>query len=179
MRKISFPTNPVTRFLLLFGIGMAVFYIIYKSAIFNNFIGTPIVEAQANLSTGLLNVIGENVTAAGTSMKGTDGFAIDVKGGCDGLEATALLLVAILMFPIGFKYKIPGIIFGGIGLLLLNLLRIAGLYLAGNYGSEQLFNLLHEQGGFVIFTALSIVIWLIWANWAMKKAVVHLSPEKS
>ena len=61
--------------------------------------------------------------------------------------------------------------------MILNLIRIAILFIAGKYGSEQLFNILHEQGGFVIFTALSIVIWLIWANWAMKKAVIEL-PEK-
>lgn len=179
MRKFSLPTNPITRFLLLFIIGMAVFYIAYKSTFFNQYIGTPIVKAQANASTGMLNLIGEKVTAEGTSMTGDSGFSIDVKGGCDGLEATALLLVAILMFPIGFKYKVPGIILGGLGLLLLNLFRIAGLYIAGNYGSEQLFDLLHEQGGFVIFTALSIVIWLIWANWAMKKAVVNLPNQKA
>jgi exosortase/archaeosortase family protein len=37
-------------------------------------------------------------------------------------------------------------------LLFANLLRIAGLYLAGLYFSDQVFEVLHIQGGFIFFT---------------------------
>ena len=178
MNELKFLKNPVIRFLVLFILGMVIFYVAYKSSFFETYIATPIVELQAKLSSGILNLIGEKVQATGTSITGEGGFSINVKGGCDGLEATALLLVAILMFPISFNYKLPGIFIGGLALMILNLLRIAGLFLAGKYASEQIFNLLHEQGGFVIFTALSIVIWLIWASWAMKKAVATTTDEK-
>lgn len=171
--------NPVLRFLLFFVAGMVVFYLIYKSSFFSHYIGLPLVKAQAILSAGILNVFGQGVEAVATSLQGGGGYSIDVKGGCDGLEATALLLVAILMFPINFQYKISGLLVGSIALMALNLVRIAILFLAGKYGSETLFNLLHEQGGFVVFTALSIFIWLIWANWAMKKAVVQMSPQNA
>ena len=172
-KKKLLPANPAVRFLLFFGIGMVVFYAIYKSAFFDSYIGTPFVQLQAYLTAFLLNIFGASATAAGTVINGAEaGQSIDIKGGCDGLEATALLLCAVAVFPTNFKLKIPGLVFGFLALFVLNLLRLAVLYIAKGNASQAVFDLLHEQGGFIIFTALSIVIWMIWANWAMKKEKV-------
>lgn len=165
--------GPVPLFLIGFAVSMIVFYLIYKSTFYENTLESLVVDTQAQLGSLILNLIGEGTNSAGSTISGT-GFSVNVKGGCDGLEAMALLISAILVFPIGFKFKIPGLIFGGLALGVLNLVRIAGLYLAGNYTSMFWFDLLHEQGGFVLFTALSIVIWMIWAGWAMKKASAEM-----
>jgi exosortase/archaeosortase family protein len=53
--------------------------------------------------------------------------------------------------------------------MLLNFVRITGLYLVGLYFPGAVFDILHEQGGFIIFTALSIFIWMFWANRALIK----------
>lgn len=164
------PKNPAVRFLLLFGIGMVLFYLFYNSAFFADYLKTPIVTAQAGITSFLLNILGAGTTAVGTVISGGSAVsAIDIKGGCDGLEATALLLCAVSVFPIDFKYKIPGLIFGLITLVILNLFRLVGLFFAKTHASQTVFDLLHEQGGFVIFTAVSILIWMIWVNWAMGK----------
>ena len=165
------PQSPALRFVVMMIIGMVLFYVFYKSAFYQNYLNEPIVSAQANLTAFFLNIFGADVMSNGTVISSnTTNSSINIKGGCDGLEATALLLCAVSVFPIAFKYKIPGLLFGFLGLFALNIFRLVGLYYAKTYASESTFDLLHEQGGFVIFTALSIVIWMIWANWAMKKA---------
>lgn len=165
------PQSPALRFVVMMIIGMVLFYVFYKSAFYQNYLNEPIVTAQANITSFFLNIFGANTVSNGTVISSaTTDSSINIKGGCDGLEATALLLCAVSVFPIDFKYKIPGLLFGFLGLFALNIFRLFGLFYAKTYASQSTFDLLHEQGGFVIFTALSIVIWMIWANWAMKKA---------
>ena len=165
------PQSPALRFVVMMIIGMVLFYAFYKSAFYQNYFNEPIVTAQANITSFFLNLFGADTVSNGTVISSaTTDSSINIKGGCDGLEATALLLCAVSVFPIAFKYKVPGLLMGFLGLFALNIFRLVGLFYAKTYASQSTFDLLHEQGGFVIFTALSIVIWMIWANWAMKKA---------
>ncbi|MEM1218722.1 MAG: archaeosortase/exosortase family protein [Bacteroidota bacterium] len=169
-RAINFwnQKSPILIFVLGFAACMALFYALYLSAFFIENIGQPLINAQAKVGSFLLNLLGQG-TVTNEEMILGNRFAISVKNGCDGLEPLAILLSGILVFPIAFRYKIPGLLLGSLALMVLNFIRIAGLYLAGLYLQEWVFDLLHEQGGFVIFTALSIFIWMFWANWAMRK----------
>lgn len=164
------PKNPAVRFLLLFGLGMILFYIFYKSSFFANYLNDPIVSAQAGITSLLVNLFGEQTTVTGTVINDAAGAGtIDIKGGCDGLEATALFLCAVAVFPVSGRLKLPGLLAGLAVLAVLNIIRLTGLFFAKKYGSDQIFNLLHEQGGFVLFTAVSILLWMIWVNWALRK----------
>jgi len=174
------PQSPALRFVVMMILGMIIFYAFYKSAFYQNYLNEPIVSAQASLTSFFLNIFGADVTSNGTVISSaTTDSSINIKGGCDGLEATALLLCAVSVFPIAFKYKVPGLLLGFLGLFALNIFRLVGLYYAKAHASQSTFDLLHEQGGFVIFTALSIVIWMIWANWAMKKAGADLNENSA
>ena len=160
--------SPILIFVLGFAACMALFYALYLSAFFIENIGQPLINAQAKVGSFLLNLLGQG-TVTNEEMILGDRFAISVKNGCDGLEPLAILLSGILVFPIMFRYKVQGLIWGTLALMGLNFIRIVGLYLAGMYLQEWVFDLLHEQGGVVMFTALSIFIWMFWANWAMRK----------
>ncbi len=160
--------SPVLKFLLGFAGCMVLFYFIYYSDFFVENIGNPLIQAQARAGSFLLNLIGHKTTTLNELIQGGS-FSISVKKGCDGLEPLAILLSGILVFPIKFSLKLPGILWGTLALGLLNLVRIVGLYLVGLYFPGDFFDVLHEQGGFIIFTALSIFIWMFWANRAMVK----------
>jgi len=160
--------SPVLKFLLGFAGCMALFYIIYLSPVFIENIGKPIIHGQAKIGSFLLNLLGQGTQTA-ADLIFSDAYSISVKNGCDGLEPLAILLSGILVFPVLFKLKLPGLLWGSLALIVLNFLRIVGLFLAGRFLPEWVFDVLHEQGGFVIFTALSVFIWMFWANWAIKK----------
>lgn len=162
--------SPVLKFLLGFAACMILFYIIYYSDFFIENIGTPLIKGEARLGSFILNLLGQETTTVDEFINGINNdYSISVKKGCDGLEPLAILLSGILVFPIKFKLKIPGILWGTIAMTLLNFVRIVGLYLVGLYFPGTVFDILHEQGGFIIFTALSIFIWMFWANRAMVK----------
>ena len=161
--------SPVLKFLLGVAACMIIFYIIYLSPFFINNIAGPIINTEAKIGHFILSIFGHKTIVSGDLIS-SEAFSISVKNGCDGLEPLAILLSGILVFPVKLGLKIPGLIWGSLALMVLNFFRIAGLYLAGLYFPMWVFDLLHEQGGFVIFTALSIFIWMFWANWAIRKS---------
>ena len=170
--------SPVLKFLLGFAGCMILFYIIYLSPFFIEYIGKPIINGEAKVGSILLNILGQG-TQTTADLIHNEHYSISVKNGCDGLEPLAILLSGILVFPVQFRLKLRGILWGFLALMILNFLRITGLYLAGRYLPEWVFDVLHEQGGFVIFTALSIFIWMVWANWAMKNSVSTANSQQN
>lgn len=160
--------NPVMKFLLGFVGCMVIFYLFYHSSLYKNHLEAPLLGFQANLSNVFLNLFGYETTVSDTTIAG-EGFSVNIKSGCDGLEAMAILLSGILIFPTPFRLKLPGLLWGILTLFILNLLRIAGLYLTGLHFSQTVFDIFHIQGGFIIFTMISVLLWFIWMNWSFKR----------
>ena len=160
--------SPVLKFLLGFAASMIIFYLIYLSPFFIDYIGKPILMVEAKISSLLLNIMGQGTTANADIISSPE-YAISIKNGCDGLETLAIMLSGIVVFPIAFRLKWPGLLYGTIALMVLNFFRIAALFIVGKNFSEAVFDFLHEQGGFVIFTVLGVFLWIIWANWALNK----------
>lgn len=160
--------HPILKFLLGFLGSMALFYLFYYSSLYRNHLEGPFLNAQATISNALLRLLGYSTKVYGASIASSD-FSVDIKNGCDGLEAIAILVSGILIFPVPFRLKVPGLAWGILILLILNLLRIAGLYLVGIHFPPSVFEILHVQGGFVIFTMISVILWFVWMNWALKK----------
>ena len=163
--------GPAFKFLGVFVGLMLLFYLAYYSAIYQNFVSSAIEGAQAKFAGTLLRLVGLDATVHGDAISG-NGFAVQIAKGCDGIEPMAMFLAAIIAFPIAWKLKWPGIISGAIALAILNVLRIAGLFIAGIY-IPAAFEFLHLHGGFVLFTTVTIIVWMIWANWAMKRLVSY------
>ncbi|MEM1120698.1 MAG: archaeosortase/exosortase family protein [Bacteroidota bacterium] len=158
--------SPVFKFIAGFVICILVFYALYYSSWFETNLKAPILSAQAVAGGALLNLFGYSVSVAGEVISGS-GATVKIAGGCDGLEATALFLAAILVFPLPFKYKWPGLLSGLVVLSILNVLRIVGLYLTQKYWPEA-FDFMHIQGGLYLYSIITILMMLIWADWALK-----------
>jgi len=103
----------------------------------------------------------------GTTLAGQE-TTLNVAKGCDGLEASALYLIAVLLMPFSWRSKALGLLAGAAVLFVLNILRIVGLYLVMIYWPSA-FEPLHIHGGFALFTIVAILLWVTWAGWAMRK----------
>lgn len=158
--------SPIFRFILGFMICVVLFYLLYYSSWFEAKAKAPILAAQAVAAGALLELFGYSVHVVNEVISGT-GASVKIAGGCDGLEATALFLSAILVFPLPFKYKWPGILAGFIILSILNVFRIAGLYLTQMHWPEA-FDFMHIQGGLYLYSIITILLVLVWADWALK-----------
>lgn len=158
--------HPILKYLLGFMGCMAVFYLVYFSTFYQTHLEKPLVYGQAVIGNVLLHLLGHDTKVVGTAIANTD-FSVDIQNGCDGLEAIAILVSGILIFPASRKQKITGLMWGVGVLAVLNLLRIAGLFLAGVYFSRPVFEILHVQGGFIVFTMISVLLLFSWMNWVM------------
>jgi len=107
----------------------------------------------------------EGIRGSVISLKG---LALDVRFGCNGLEAFLIYTVALLSFPASVQKKFVGITGGFIILQILNVLRIAGLGLSGIY-LKQYFYYLHIYVAQGMMIAIALVIFLIWLNYATQK----------
>lgn len=156
------------RFFGFFALAMVIFYALYYSPIYENWIRDGLLNFQARVSNMLLNLIGQDTQVSGDVIY-SDDFRVSIKGGCDGVEATALYICAVLVFPlISLRKKVPGLLWGVAILFVINIFRIAGLYLSGRYWPDA-FDFLHLHGGVVIFTIISIVLWMIWVSRVTKQ----------
>jgi len=157
----------IFKFLGAFLGGITLFYLVYYSIPFTDYVKSPLLHAQAAIGASFLNIFGLSVTATNAIIAGAE-TSVKIAGGCDGLEATALLTIAMLVFPIPFKYKWPGLVMGVLFLSVLNILRIAGLYLTSLYWPSA-FEFMHIQGGLYVYAIIIVIIMLIWSDWALKK----------
>lgn len=161
----------IVRFLSGFFILMLLFYIFYYSSVYESIFMNPLLSIQAKLSNGILNVLGYDTESQGDIIAGTN-FQVSIKNGCDGMEATAIYIFAILAFPIvSFRQKLPGLLIGVMVLSILNLFRIVGLYIAGIHWNAG-FEFLHLHGGVIIFTLIAILLWLLWLT-QIKKYIIR------
>jgi exosortase H (IPTLxxWG-CTERM-specific) len=158
---------PILKFFGQFLIGIVLFYLLYYSNWYEEGIRDSLLSFQARLGGGLINLFGYGTTITNEVIAGNE-FSMSIKNGCDGLEATAIFLSAILAFPIAFRLKIPGILLGLIVLFIANLIRIAGLYVVGIHWNSA-FQFFHLHGGLVLFMFFALILLLIWANWAFQQ----------
>ena len=123
---------------------------------------------QATLSHYVLNIFGLGTQVNGDALY-NDTHSVSIKGGCDGVEATFLYIMAVLALPlVSMKEKYPALFWGVLILFVLNIFRIVGLFLANMYW-PSMFEFLHLHGGVVIFTMIAVTLWLIWVNRILKK----------
>ncbi len=96
------------------------------------------------------------------------GISLDVKFGCNGLEAFLIYMVAILAFPAPWKTRVMGIAWGFVIIQLFNILRIAALGYCGVHFAHffHVFHIYIAQG---IMIAVAFVLFLFWLDRAVKE----------
>jgi exosortase H (IPTLxxWG-CTERM-specific) len=92
-------------------------------------------------------------------------IALDVKFGCNGLEAVMIYSVAVIAFPASWKNKFLGIL-GGFGVIqVINILRISALaYSAIHF--KNLFETIHIYIAQGMMVAISLGVFFIYLNYA-------------
>lgn len=96
------------------------------------------------------------------------GMSMDVRFGCNGLEAFLIYMVGVLSFPATVRKKTVGVIGGFLCLQVLNILRIGLLGLSGVYLAEY-FKFIHIYVAQGMMIAIALIIFLVWLNFAVKE----------
>lgn len=111
----------------------------------------------------LLSLLGLQVGGSGSIIQ-LPGIALDVRFGCNGLEAVFIYGAALLAYPAPWRRKGVGFLAGLAAIQLLNLVRIAVLGMVGVYlpGWFHLFHIYVAQG---LMIGVALVLFLGWLRW--------------
>ena len=150
------------KFLLRFVVFLGVFYALVAIRPVNDAVVVPFTVLLVKISAGLLAAIGEKVVTEGTVIR-SSAFAVDVKNGCNGIEATLLLFAAMLAFPAPARARAAGIAVGLAAIQVVNLVRIVSLFWLGVH-RRDVFDLFHAAIWQTILVLLAVGIFLAWGR---------------
>jgi exosortase H (IPTLxxWG-CTERM-specific) len=151
------------RFILLFLLYLAILFALELLRPVDAHVILPFTAAIAKISVGLVGLFDSHAVAFGKVLQSTsNGFAISIERGCNGVEAVIILVAAMLAFPAPWKHRLIGIGLGFLAIQALNLVRIISLFYLGQWNRVWFdwFHLYVWQALIVLDALIAFLIWL-------------------
>ncbi len=123
----------------------------------------------AKVSAGLMQLFDSDVRSNGVIIKSLrNGFGVQIVAGCNGVEATLILLAAIFAFPASLRHKLIGFGLGFLAIQGLNLVRIISLFYIGQWDREA-FDWAHLYIWQALIMLDAMIVWLVWIRMLPRK----------
>jgi exosortase H (IPTLxxWG-CTERM-specific) len=122
----------------------------------------PFTAGVARVSGFVLNLFGQHVAMNGTVISNSR-FAVNIRNGCNGVEAMLIFLAAVLAFPARWSSRLAGLALGILAIQVVNLVRVVALFLTGVY-LPKLFDTSHTVIWQTIVILAGVLLWIYWAN---------------
>ena len=152
------------RFFILFVVLLAVLFGLELTPWVQDWFVIPWTNALARISTWIVTLFDGDVVATGKVMRSnSNGFAVSIEAGCNGVEATLVLLAAMLAFPAPWKHKAVGLVIGILAVQLLNILRVISLFYLGQWNYD-VFEWAHLYVWQALIMLDVLIVWLVWVR---------------
>jgi exosortase H (IPTLxxWG-CTERM-specific) len=124
----------------------------------------PWTDTLAAISAGIVKVFDPHVVSQGKVLQNTtNGFAVSIEAGCNGVEATIVLIAAILAFPASWKRKLIGLAAGIVAVQGLNIARVISLFYLGQWNFNA-FEWAHLYVWQALIMLDVLIVWLLWVR---------------
>jgi len=153
----------VLRFFVTFIAMLAVLFGLELTPIAQRYFVVPWTDTLAAISARLVTVFDPTVTASGNVLQSGSGFAVAIEAGCNGVEATLVLVAAMLAFPAPWRRKLTGLAVGILAVQGLNVIRVISLFYLGQW-NYQVFEWAHLYVWQALIMLDVLVVWLIWVR---------------
>lgn len=154
----------MARFFVLFVALLAVLFALELTPWGQAYVTQPWTHALAVISTSIVTLFDPGVVASGNVIRsGSNGFAVSIEAGCNGVEATLVLCAAILAFPAPWRHKLVGIAVGVIAVQLLNIVRVISLFYLGQW-NFAVFEWAHLYVWQALIMLDVLIVWLVWVR---------------
>ena len=125
---------------------------------------TPWTNALAAISADIVKLFDAQVLADGKVLQSLrNGFAVSIEAGCNGVEATIVLIAAMLAFPATWPRKLAGVAIGIVAVQGLNVVRVISLFYLGQW-SQEAFEFAHRYVWQALIMLDVLIIWLLWVR---------------
>jgi exosortase H (IPTLxxWG-CTERM-specific) len=128
----------------------------------NDHVVEPFTAGIARTSGAALRLLGQDVRMEGTVIRNAR-FAVNIRNGCNGVEAMLIFLAAVLAFPASWKSRLSGLALGILAIQAVNLVRVVALFLTGVY-FPRLFDTSHTVIWQTVVILFGVLLWIFWAN---------------
>lgn len=130
---------------------------------------TPFTEQLAAISAALIKLFDTDVSSHGIIIQSlSNGTAVAILAGCNGIEAMICLTAALLAYPATWKQRLWGLLLGYLAIQSLNIIRIISLFYLLQW-NKQWFDWAHLyiwQG--LIFLDV-LIVFILWIRWVVKQ----------
>ncbi len=124
---------------------------------------------MAHLSAVLILPFDNSVIAYGKVLQFKDsGFAVSIEAGCNGVEATIVLIAAIGAFPANWRARLIAIGLGFLAIQVLNIVRIISLFYLGNWNLEY-FSWIHLYLWPALIMLDVLVVFIVYLRYLSKQ----------
>ena len=152
----------MARFFILFVVILVTLFAAELTAPVQSALVVPWTEALVRISAGLITFFDPLVAVFGNVLQSTtNGFALSVRSGCNGVEAAMILIAAMLAFPAPWKHRVIGIIAGLFAVQLLNIVRVISLFYLGQW-NMTVFDWAHLYLWPALIMLDVLIVWMIW-----------------
>jgi exosortase H (IPTLxxWG-CTERM-specific) len=152
------------RFLLLFGVILVALFAAELTPPVQSAVVRPWTEGLARISVGLITLFDSHVVAFGNVLQSTtNGFAISIEAGCNGIEAAIILIAAMLAFPAPWKQRGIGVLAGLCAVQALNVVRVISLFYLGQW-NIKVFEWAHLYLWQALIMLDVLIVWLVWVR---------------
>lgn len=125
----------------------------------------PFTGLLAQASAWLVTLFDAKVHAEGIILRSLEnGFAVSIEPGCNGIEASIVLIAAILAFPAPWKHKLIGLLAGLTAIQGLNLVRIISLFYLGQWNMD-IFEWAHLYLWQALIMLDALVVFIVWVRY--------------
>ncbi len=172
----AYYNGPMVRFTTLFlALLVGLFVLCLLPPVERGFV-EPFTAGLAQICTWLVSTFDADVITQGKEIRSTsNGFAISIERGCNGIEAMIVLTAAVLAFPSTWKQKLVGLAIGFVAIQGLNVVRIISLFYLGQW-SHTAFEWFHLYIWQALIILDALVVWLIWLRYLPKPRVLPERP---
>jgi exosortase H (IPTLxxWG-CTERM-specific) len=163
----------VTRFLVLFLLLLFVLFTLELLHPVQQQLILPFTVSLATISAGIVQLFDDSVISYGKVLQfGTDGFAVSIEAGCNGVEATIVLIAAVVAFPASWRNRVVAILSGFIAIQALNIVRIISLFYLGAW-NIQIFSWVHLYLWPVLIMLDVLIVFLLYMRYLSRDISVE------
>jgi exosortase H (IPTLxxWG-CTERM-specific) len=154
----------VLRFFTLFLLVQAVLFGAELTPLAQAHVVEPWTNELARIAAFLVTLFDPGVIASGKVLRSVNnGFAVSIEAGCNGIEASLVLVAAVLAFPAPWRNKLAGLVAGIAAVQALNIVRVISLFYIGQW-NMRVFEWAHLYVWQALIMLDVLIVWLVWVR---------------
>ena len=166
----------MTRFIIIFAAVLIGLFTLEMQESVQTAAIQPFTSMLASISAGIIIPFDDAVVAYGRIIEHRAAqFAVSIEAGCNGVEATIVLIAGVLAFPATWKQKLSAIVLGFIAIQAMNILRIVSLFYLGQW-DLAIFTWTHLYIWPVLIMLDVLIVFIVYLRYLNKQQTMAAQP---